>query len=336
MPRWNLRIAATVALLLLTLVSVSLGIGGPGSANASDAALTLVAYSTPAAAYAQLIPAFQRTTAGQGVTFTQSYGASGDQSQAVANGLHADIVAFSLSPDISALVQKKMVSPNWYKNSYRGMVTDSVVVFAVRKGNPKHVRTWDDLVKSGVSIITPNPFTSGGARWNIMAAYGAQIYQHHSKSQAIAYLTKLFDHVAVQDKSARDALQTFAGGEGDVMLAYENEAIGARQKGISLDYVIPPQTILIENPIAVTKETKFPTQANAFLKYLHTMPAQRIFGQNGYRPVRADVLKEFHFPKPHTLFTIRNLGTWPVVQSEFFDPTQGIVTKIERKKGVAP
>lgn len=309
---------------------------GQSRALASGVSLTLVAYSTPAAAYAQLIPAFQTTKAGKGVSITPSYGPSGAQSREVASGLHADIVAFSLEPDINALVKAGMVSPSWYKNKYHGFVTDSVVVFGVRKGNPKHIHTWSDLLKPGIDVITPNPFTSGGARWNVMAAYGAQIYQHKSKTQAIAYLAQLFDHVSVQDKSASDELQTFASGKGDVMLAYENEAIGAQQKGVSLDYVIPPQTILVENPIAVTKETRAPKQANAFVSFLYTAGAQRIFGHNGYRPVRADVLRQFHFQKPKTLFTIRNLGSWPKVQTQFFDPTNGIMANIERKKGVAP
>lgn len=316
--------------LLLVLPSVTPPV------SAGGASLTLVAYSTPAAAYAQIIPAFQKTKAGQDVTFTQSFGPSTDQSHAVANGLHADIVAFSLAPDITSLVQKGIVSASWTKTAYHAFVTDSLVVFAVRKGNPKHIKTWNDLLRSGVDVITPNPISSGSARWNIMAAYGAQIAQHRTRAQAVAYLTRLFSHISVQDKSGSAALQTFASGKGDVLLTYENEAIGAQQKDVSLDYVIPPQTILIENPVAVTRDTKFPTQARAFVQFLTSRNAQRLFAENGYRPVRKEVMNAFTFRKPNTVFTIGKLGGWNKVQSEFFDPQNGIVIKIERTKGIAP
>lgn len=321
--------------LSLALLAASL-LTQPSAARADGAHLTLVAYSTPAAAYAQLIPAFQKTAAGQGVTITPSYGASGDQSNAVAEGQPADVVNFSLAIDMLNLVHKNLVTSTWNKGTYGGMVSDSIVVFVVRKGNPKHFKTWADLIKKGVDVITPNPFTSGGARWNVMAAYGAQLEQHKTKKQAVAYLQQLFNHVSVQPTSARDALATFTTGKGDVMLSYENEAIVARQKGASVDYVIPPQSILIENPIAVTKNSKSPAQAKAFVNFLTSTAAQKIWGQNGYRPVRKDVLKTFHFKNPKTLFTIHYLGSWPNVQREFFDPNYGIMAGIERKKGIQP
>ena len=325
--------------ILITLSALSLlASAGPTIpvTRAAGPNLTLVAYSTPAAAYAQIIPAFQKTKDGRDVTFTLSFGPSTDQSHAVANGLHADIVAFSLAPDVADLVSKGMVSSNWTKRPYHGFVTDSLVVFAVRKGNPKHIKSWNDLLKPGVDVITPNPVSSGSARWNVMAAYGAQIAQHKVKAQAIGYLTKLFGHVSVQDKSGSAALQTFANGKGDVLLTYENEAIGAQEKSIPLDYVIPPQTILIENPVAVTNETKFPTQTRAFVRFLTSRTAQRLFAENGYRPVRKEVMSAFNFRKPNTVFTIGTLGGWTKVQSEFFDPQNGIVVKIERTKGVSP
>src|SRR6266536_6717905 len=157
----------SLSLLLLVLAFPALAAG-----TARDTKLTLVAYSTPKEAYAQLIPAFQKTAAGNGVGFSQSYGSSGEQSRAVAAGLNADVVAFSLEPDITFLVQKGLVAKNWNKDKYKGMVTRSVVVFVVRDGNPKKLKTWNDLVKPGVQVITPNSFTSGGARWNVMGAYG--------------------------------------------------------------------------------------------------------------------------------------------------------------------
>ena len=208
-----------------------------------------------------------------------------------------------------------------------------MVAFVVRKGNPKDIHGWDDLVQPGVEVITPNPFTSGGARWNIMAAYGAQIKQGKSKEEAIAYLNELFQHVAVQDESARDALQTFTGGKGDVLISYENEAITAQQKGEEVDYVIPDQTILIENPVAVT--TDAPATASEFVKFLYSDEAQKIFGEKGYRPVVKSVADQFDYETPQTLFTIQDFGGWGTVKDEFFDPENGIVAKIEMSLGVS-
>src|SRR6187397_682333 len=256
--------------LLLALVFPALAAGA-----ARDTKLALVAYSTPKDAYAQLIPAFQKTAAGKDVSFSQSYGASGDQSRAVAAGLPADIVALSLAPDITSLVQKGLVPSNWNQNVYHGMVTDSVVVFVVRNGNPKNIHTWADLAKSGVQVITPNPFTSGGARWNVMAAYGAERAQGKTDKQAIAYLKSLFKNVSVLPKSAREATQVFASGKGDVLLTYENEAIYANKKGVHTEYVLPKQTILIENPVALTKSGLKHPEAKAFLKFLWSSKAQK-------------------------------------------------------------
>ncbi len=314
------------------------GVGAVAAPMRDSVKLTLVAYSTPQQAYGLIIPAFQKTKAGAGVTFSQSYGASGDQSIAVSNGLPADVVAFSLQPDISRLVAKGLVSSNWNSNKYHGFVTDSVVVFGVRPGNPKHIHTWNDLLKPGVDIITPNPFTSGGARWNVMAAYGAQLAQHKTPAQARAFLTKLFSHVSVQDTSARAELQTFVGGKGDVMLAYENEAIAAESQNQKISYVIPPQTILVQNPVAVIKTSPHLTQANAFVQYLWSTKAQEFFASTGYRPVVPSVAKGYRFKQPKQLFTINsfNLGGWSKVQTEFFDPQSGVMASVERSKGISP
>jgi sulfate/thiosulfate transport system substrate-binding protein len=317
------------------LVAAALLAAGCGGGSGGGDKLTLVAYSTPREAYEQLIPAFQKTDAGKGVSFSQSYGASGDQARAVQSGLAADVVAFSLEPDMTKLVDDGLVAKDWNTNQYKGMVTDSVVVFVTRKGNPNNIKTWDDLIKPGVEVITPNPFTSGGARWNVMAAYGAQIEQGKSPEQAVAYLEQLFRNVPVQDKSAREALQTFVGGKGDVMIAYENEAITAQQKDQQVDYTIPDQTILIENPIAVTTKSKDPTAAKAFVDYLLTPEAQQVFVDKGYRPVDQQVAATANFPKPSGLFTIADLGGWSEVNRKFFDKQAGLMADIEQKIGVS-
>jgi sulfate/thiosulfate-binding protein len=333
------RLAAALAVLVAIPV-VAAGCGGPAetgaaAANGSGAKLSLVAYSTPKEAYEQLIPAFQKTSAGKGVSFTQSYGASGDQSRAVASGLPADVVALSLAPDVDKLVEPGIVNKNWADTPTHGFVTNSVVVFAVRKGNPKNIRTWDDVVKDGVEVITPNPFTSGGAKWNLMAAYGSQIAQGKSPQEALDFLHNVLANTAVQDKSAREALQTFAGGKGDVLLSYENEAITAQKAGIDLDYVVPDQTILIQNPAAVTAESKSPSQAKAFVDWLVAPEAQRIFASKGYRSVLPHLVDKKRFPTPKSLFKIDEFGGWSKVNDAFFGPDKGSVAGIERDLGVS-
>jgi sulfate/thiosulfate-binding protein len=321
---------AALAAALIALSAVVTACGGGGSGNK----LSLVAYSTPQEAYEALIPAFEKTTAGKDVSFSQSYGASGDQERAVEAGLNADVVALSLAPDVDKLVKAGKVDASWNKDKYNGFVTNSVVVLATRKGNPKGIKGWDDLIKPGVEVITPNPFTSGGARWNVMAAYGAQLEQGKSKQEALDYLNKLFKNVAVQDKSARESLQTFTGGKGDVLISYENEAITAQQKAQALDYVIPDQTILIQNPAAVTSDSKHPQDAKAFLDYLHTDAAQKIYESKGYRPVNPSLVDKSKFPTPTDLFKIDKLGGWSSVTDEFFDPDKGFLVDIEKQKGV--
>jgi sulfate transport system substrate-binding protein len=335
------RLPAPVALVAIVTASLMAACGGGGgsskpAAGALPAAkLSLVAYSTPQDAYDRITDAFSKTPQGANTTFSKSYGASGDQSRAVESGLAADYVAFSLEPDLTRLVKKDIVASDWNANEYHGMVTDSVVVFVVRKGNPKHIKTWDDLAKPGVEVITPNPFTSGGARWNVMAAYGQKVKSGGTEQQAVDYLKALFKNVSVQDDSARKALQTFTSGKGDVMLAYENEAIFAQQKKQPIDYVVPDSTILIENPAAVTKTTKAPAQAKAFLDYVYTPAAQKIFADNGYRPVVAGVKGPYTFPTPKGLFTIGDLGGWTDVSKKFFDPAGSVMADIQRSNGIS-
>jgi len=325
---------ALTALLLL----VASGCGGSSSSEASGGdgsggKLTLVAYSTPEEAYKELIPAFNKTSEGKGVSFSQSYAASGEQSRAVEGGLPADVVEFSLEPDMTRLVDADLVDKGWNQNEYKGMVTNSVVVFMVRKGNPKGIKDWDDLVTGDVEVLEPNPFTSGGAKWNIMAAYGAQLEKGRSAQEAEQYLAELFKNVPVLDKSARESLQTFSSGKGDVLLGYENEAILAQQKGEDLDYIVPDQTLLIENPVAATTEAKEPGLAKAFVDFLYTPEAQKIFVGKGYRPVVKDTPGADKFPEPADLFDITKFGGWDKVNTDFFDPEKGIVAKIFQDQG---
>ncbi len=331
-----LGVAMVLAIVAATTAAAAFA-GSSSSARSADDQISLVAYSTPREAYAKLIPMFQKTPQGDGVSFRQSYGASGEQTRAVKAGLDADIVALSLAPDVDELVAAGHVDAKWKKQSYKGMVTDSLVVFVVRDGNPKKIKGWNDLIRPGIEVITPNPFTSGGARWNIMAAYGAWRKTGKSDKQAQANLLKLWRNVAVQDTSARASLNTFNSGKGDVLLAYENEALFARTQGLNLQFVIPKQTILIENPIAVTKSSDAKEPANAFLRFLRTPGAQQVFADNGYRPVVKSVLEKNRkkFPVRPGEFTIDQLGLggWTKVQKRFFDPKSGIMARFQRAVG---
>jgi sulfate/thiosulfate transport system substrate-binding protein len=330
-------------LILASLAGAALvasGCGGSADTKASasetngkaNTTLSLVAYSTPQVVYDELIPEFNKTAAGEAVGFKSSYGASGDQSRAVEGGLKADVVTFSLAPDMDRLVKAGLVDANWASTPTKGNVTTSVVSFVVRKGNPKNIKTWDDLLKPGVQVLTPNPFTSGAAKWNILAAYGAK----GGGSTGLGFVQELLTkHVKVQDKSGREALQDFTSGNGDVLLSYENEAITAQKKGQDVDYVIPDDTIKIENPIAVTKTA--PDAAKAFVDFALSKQGQEKFAEWGYRPTDESVLQAnaSKFPNPKGLFTIDDLGGWTKINDEMFDPDKGSVAQIEEAAGVS-
>jgi sulfate/thiosulfate-binding protein len=342
------RSLIVVAAAVLALAAAGCGgaddtSGGGASADASsgggkDVTLSLVAYSTPQVVYDEIIPDFKKTEAGSGVSFKESFGASGDQSRAVEAGLAADVVTFSLAPDVDRLVKAGLVDAGWADNANHGFVTKSVVTFIVRKGNPKKIKTWDDLLKPGVEVLTPNPFTSGAAKWNLLAAYGAKSSGGTNPQAGLAYVRDLITkHVKVQDKSGREALQNFIAGTGDVLLSYEYEVTTANKKGEDLDYVIPDDTILIENPIALVNDSKNPVEANAFLEYVLSEPGQQRFADWGYRPINEAVLEanKDKFPTPAGLFAIDDLGGWSKVNDELFDPEKGSIAKIEEEAGVS-
>jgi sulfate transport system substrate-binding protein len=321
----------TILGLLIGILALAAGVAGACGEDDSSGGVSLVAYSTPEEAYGEIIPAFKDADQGAGAGFKQSYGASGDQARAVAAGLDADVVALSLAPDVDKLVEAKKVPATWTDDEHDGFVTNSVVVFAVRKGNPENIRTWDDLTREDLDVITPNPFTSGGAKWNIMAAYGAKSDVGKGKQAGEDYLRALFENVSVQSKSAREALQTFVGGKGDVLISYENEAITAQQKDQDIDYIVPDDTILIQNPIAVTATGG--QAAKDFVEFTRSDEAQKIFSEKGYRTVKEDVPGARTFPDPPGLFDIDDLGGWPSVNREFFDPDNGLMADINRSLG---
>jgi sulfate/thiosulfate transport system substrate-binding protein len=333
-----MRTRILIPALVASTALVASGCGGASDSSSDSSAaassgggatkLSLVAYSTPEVVYDQIIPDFQKTADGKGVAFQSSYGASGEQSRAVEAGLEADVVSFSTEPDMTRLVDAGLVDRRWKSATpSKGLVTTSLVSFIVRKGNPEHIRSWDDLLKPGVEVITPDPFTSGAAKWNLLGAYA------HG---GIGYVKQLIDgHVKVQPKSGREALQAFTSGQGDVLLSYEYEATTAQKKGESVDYVVPDDTVQIDITIATTRDA--PPAARTFLDYLLSAPAQQRFADWGYRPVNAAVLRRNRaaFPEPSTVRTIGDLGGWDRVDAELFDPDTGAVARIEDGAGVS-
>lgn len=322
------RVATVVA-----LVSVLAGTVACSKSGASDKKIAIVGYSVPKGAYDSLSKAFAKTAAGKGVKFSSSYGPSGSQSKAVASGQPADYVAFSLEPDVTRLVPKQ-VNASWNANATKGMVSDSVVVIVVRKGNPKHIKGWSDLTQSGLKIVTPDPQSSGSAKWNVLAAYESVIAAGGDDTAATAYLKKFYSNIVSKPSSGATATTTFLAGTGDVLISYENEAIAARQKGAKIDYIVPDESVLIENPAAVT--VKAPAVAKKFLDYVLSADGQKIFASKGFRPVVSGVSPgtvqgandpSNPFPTVSKLVTIASLGGWTTVNSKYFGDN-GIVTKI--------
>lgn len=339
------RALAFSLLVPLALASCSTrdeGSDGEGGGETID----LVAYSTPEAAFTEIEQQFQATPEGEDVSFSTSYGPSGDQSRAVEGGQPADFVNFSLEGDVSRLVSAGLVAEDWQDNEYDGIVADSVVVIVTRPGNPLGIEGWEDIIEEDVEIVSPNPGSSGGARWNVLAAFGAAVEAAGGDEQAgVDYLTSFFENAVALPGSARDALTSFTSGVGDVLISYENEAILARQNGEELDYIVPDTTLLIETPAAVTVDA--PAVATDWLDFLYTDEAQATFLQYGYRPVVEGVTGEVEgandptdpFPTPDTLLTVgEDFGGWPDATEKFFADGEdgeplGIVAQIQLDTG---
>jgi sulfate transport system substrate-binding protein len=323
---------------LVALVALAAGCGGGGDDSASGAGggkLDVVGYSTPESVYEEALePGFEATSEGEGVSFSNSFGASGDQSRAVVAGQPASVVHFAQAGDMERLVEEGgLVAADWDKQRYDGIAENSVVAIVTRKGNPEGIESFDDLLSKDVDVITPNPFSSGSARWNIMAVYGSQLHAGKSPQQALDAVKALLEKTVVQPGSGRDALAAFTQGEGDVLLSYENEAIKAQEEGEDVDYVIPPSTIQIETPIAVTKDA--PAAAQDFLDYIWSDEGQELWAENGYRPVNPKLVDPKQFPTPKDLFQIDEFGGWAQVNDEFFDDESGKVAAIEKELGVS-
>jgi sulfate/thiosulfate transport system substrate-binding protein len=328
---WNTMICALFCVILVA------GCAGPQTASSQPSQkpvkLVLGAYSTPQEAYKELIPLFQKewkAKTGQDVTFEESYQGSGAQARAIAQGFEADIAALSLEADVNSIVKAGLITHDWKSNAIKGMVATSVVAFAVRQGNPKGIHDWSDLAKPGLQILTPNPKTSGGAMWNILALYGAAKrgfvtdVPKDDDAAAQKFTVSVLKNVTVMDKDARSSITNYEKGVGDVAITYENEVVAGQQSGQKYDLVIPQSTILIENPVALIDSyvDKHGSRAvaEAFIQFLVTPEAQQVFAKHGFRPVEKSAAQASasSFAAVKDLFTIDYFGGWKKATPDFF------------------
>jgi sulfate/thiosulfate-binding protein len=328
------RVRRVGALALVVGVAVACHGGasdavGAGTAGASTK-ITLVAYSVPEPGWSKVIPAFNASADGKHVQVVTSYAASADQSRGVVEGKPADIVNFSAEPDMTRLVKAGKVSGDWDKGAYRGIPFGSVVTLVVRKGNPKNIQDWDDLLRPGIEVVTPSPLSSGSAKWNLLAPYAAKSGGGRDAQAGIDFISKLVHgHVTLRPSSGRLATDVFIEGSGDVLISYENEAIAAERQGRAVEHVIPQQTFKIENPLAVVSTSQHLDAATAFMNFQYTAAAQKLWAQAGFRVVDFAVAAKFRdqYPVPLKLWTITDLGGWSAVDPQLFDRSTGRITK---------
>ncbi len=333
--RW--RTAATLAVTAAVLAACGGGasdVAGETGGDKADTTLTLVAYAVPEPGWSKIIPAFAATPEGTGIAVTTSYGASGDQSRGVVDGKPADIVNFSVEPDVTRLVKADKVAKDWNADATKGIPFGSVVTLVVRQGNPKNIKDWDDLLQPGIEVVTPSPLSSGSAKWNLLAPYAAKSDGGKNPDAGIEYINKLVsEHVKTRPGSGREATDVFLKGTGDVLISYENEAINAGRQGNPIEHVNPPQTFKIENPVAVVSTSSHQDKAVALKNFLYTPEGQKLWAEAGFRPVDPAVAADFtaDFPAPEKLWTIADLGGWSEVDPALFDKENGTITKIYKQ-----
>jgi sulfate/thiosulfate-binding protein len=351
-PRTRVRFLAAVSLFALLAVACSnspgggTGDGSSGPCTPADSpVITLAAYSNVYDVYGKLISAFQTEWKdahdGQQVIFQTSFGGSTTQAQNVVAGFQADIVALSLAPDVQLIQDAGLITHDWTQDAEGSIVGSSVVVFDVRPGNPKHIENWNDLAQPGLQILTPDPAASGGARWNIVAAYGASMrgqvpgYAADDPAAAQQLLTDIFTNVTVMDKSANDSIKNFQAGNGDVAITYEYAVLAAQKSGLPDEMVIPPSTVAIQTPTVVVDKNAeahcVEDIANAFVDYLHTDEAKATFLSTGYE--RSVDLKAAQsgdkgaFAPVTDMFTTDDLGGWDQLQNDTVFGPDGAFTK---------
>src|ERR1700733_13654961 len=330
--RWRHVVALTVAVGVVAACGAGPSdvVGGAGLINANTK-ITLVAYSVPEPGWSKVIPAFNASEEGKGVQVITSYAASADQSRGVVEGKPADVVNFSVEPDITRLVKAGKVSKEWNTDATKGIPFGSVVTLVVRKGNPKNIRDWDDLLRPGVEVITPSPLSSGSAKWNLLAPYTVKSQGGSNNQAGVDFVSKLVrEHVKLRPGSGREATDVFVQGSGDVLISYENEAIATERQGKPITHVNPPQTIKIENPVAVVTSSSHLNAATAFKNFQYTAQAQKVWAAAGFRPVDPAIAAQVRdqFPAPQKLWRLADLRGWPSVDPQLFDKKSGSITKI--------
>lgn len=349
-PRSRIRRVAAVSSFALVAVACSnASDGGNGSSAvctpAESPVITLAAYSNVYDVYGKLISAFQTEWKdahdGQQVIFQTSFGGSTTQAQNVVAGFQADIVALSLAPDVQLIQDAGLITHDWTQDAEGSITASSVVVFDVRPGNPKHIENWNDLAQPGLQILTPDPAASGGARWNIVAAYGASLrgqvpgYAADDPAAAEQLLTDIFTNVSVMDKSANDSIKNFQAGNGDVAITYEYAVLAAQKAGLPDEMVIPPSTVAIQTPAVVVDKNAevhcVEDIANQFVEYLHTDEAKATFQSTGYERstdlTAAQSGEKGVFSPVTDLFTTDDLGGWDQVQNDTVFGPEGAFTK---------
>jgi sulfate/thiosulfate transport system substrate-binding protein len=302
--------------------------GGPANAHTS---IALVAYSALEPGWSQVIPAFNASEEGARVQVIASYGASGDQSRGVVDGQPADIVSFSVEPDITRLVKAGKVPKDWDKDATKGIPFGSVVTLLVRSGNPKNVKDWDDLLRPGVEVIVPSPLSSGSAKWNLLAPYAVKSGGGRDPQAGLDFVDQLVSqHVKLRPASGREATDVFVQGSGDVLISYENEAIATERQGKAVTQINPSQTFKIENPVAVVTGSAHLDTVIAFKNFQYTAQAQKLWAAAGFRPVDPAVASNVRdrFPVPVKLWTIADLGGWDTVDAQLFGKNTGSITRI--------
>ncbi|WP_028479647.1 extracellular solute-binding protein [Nocardia sp. CNY236] len=337
---WLLRRRQRLSAAVVALATLGVAACGGGASDSTDGrgadgsagTVNLYAFAVPKPGFDRVIAEFNETDAGAGVQIRASYGASGDQSRKVKDGAPADVVSFSIEPDVTRLVDAGLVDASWDADATKGVPFGSVVTIVVREGNPKGIEDWDDLLKPGIEVVTPNPFSSGSAKWNLLAPYAAKSAGGANPQAGLDYLSRLIteDHVRVQPKSGREATEAFLQGTGDALLSYENEAIFIERTGEPIEHIVPPVTVRIENPVAVPENSRSREQAIAFRDFLFSVAGQRAWAEGGFRPVDPQVAAEYadQFPTPQQLWTIADLGGWSAVDASLFDPDTGAVAAI--------